>query len=70
MLILVTRPEQEMHWDVIAFLANNFWPPPARRTANNASSRLADWAGWRLFAINLVVLLFVGFALLVQLFWK
>jgi hypothetical protein len=58
-----------MHWgEFIASLLNNVWLPPSRRTADDTSSRLSDWAGWGLFVINLVVVLFVGFAFLIRLF--
>jgi hypothetical protein len=53
--------------EFIEFLFNNFWPPPTRRTADDTSSRLSDWAGWGLFAINLVIVLFVGCAFLIGL---
>jgi hypothetical protein len=58
-----------MHWgELIASLLYHFWPPPSRRTADDTSSRLSDWAGRGLFVINLVVVLFIGLALLIRLF--
>ena len=58
-----------MHWgELIASLLNHFWPPPPSRAPSDTSSRLSDWAGWGLFAINLVLVLFVGFVLLMRLF--
>jgi hypothetical protein len=54
-----------MHWgELVASLLGNFWLPPTRRSPNDTTSRLSDWAGWGLFAINLLVALFVGAALL------
>jgi hypothetical protein len=58
-----------MHWgELIAYLLNHFWPPPTSRSPDDTSSRLSDWADWGLFAINLLLALFVGFVLLVRLF--
>ena len=56
-----------MHWgELIASLFCHFWPPPSRRTPDDTSSRLSNWADWGLFVINLVVVLFVGCAFLMQ----
>ena len=58
-----------MHWgELITSLFYHFWPPPPRRTPDDTSSRLSDWAGRGLFVINLVVALFVGCAFLIRLF--
>jgi hypothetical protein len=59
-----------MHWgELIASFLNHFWPLPEKsRSPGDASSRLSDWAGWGLFAINLILALFVGFVFLMRLF--
>ena len=44
--------------------------PPGRRSPNDTSSRLSDWAGWGLFAVSLFLSLLCGFALLLPLFTK
>jgi hypothetical protein len=38
--------------------------PPGRRSPNDKSSRLSDWAGWGLFAVSLFLSVLCGFALL------
>lgn len=53
-----------MHWgELVASLLANCWLPPTRRPPND-TSRLSDWADWGLFAVSLLVALFVGAALL------
>ena len=42
--------------------------PPGRRSANDKSSRLSDWAGWGLSAVSLFLFLLCGLPLLLPLF--
>jgi uncharacterized membrane protein YjfL (UPF0719 family) len=41
--------------------------PPGRRSPTDKTTRLANWAGWGLFAVSLSLLLFCGFAVLMPL---